>query len=438
MDVTSLIGDAEGRTESKTAVEYRAEVVSVAVSGDATLKFSKEGVIITTLFDAVEIPFADMNELSFQDYVVCIITDSDTYAISKLGNWGQPFFGTLCDTYNEAVRKALFTTGDVLLKGTGGYSYAEGDVTVFGQAPVEVFEDCVIVLPTNLEARRVPLHFLTGLDKDASAFALTLRVDDDTYTFSKLGHETDLFERAVIKQAKALREKTLEMVQSIDPTLSSTQAAQVAKLMPGGATASLEVLAQTAPSFVAVAEEMLAKSRAGEYYPLLKEIGTTDQLRLGFLAYESSADSSSSQAGAPDIGEVIASGGFGAGEQTGEGDATKAPSFIFYAVVPCADKTKCAVEFGVPEGESAATFIYRCDEGFDQFVNKLNRGMEAVDYKRDVISMDDEKLKLPENRRYAMAVKRSPALCAVRAGFLGRAIHSSVEAWRKTVEGHFA
>jgi len=202
---------------------------------------------------------------------------------------------------------------------------------------------------------------------------------------------------------------------------------------------------------VAVAEDTIAKSRSGEYYEVLKAATAPGRLYLGFLPSASMLrqDAQTAEAGgsSPIDGTGIA-GLLGSmteaktstvtegEEQTTSGQA--APTTLFYVVALSADQATAAVEFAVPVTESAATFLYRVDGDPDAFVNRLNRAMEAVDYKRDVISMPDDQLRLPENRRYAMAVRRSPALARIREAFVERLIHNSVDAWKKNLEKYFS
>ena len=53
--------------------------------------------------------------------------------------------------------------------------------------------------------------------------------------------------------------------------------------------------------------------------------------------------------------------------------------------------------------------------------------------RRPIYLSDDDLTGQPAFRRYAIAARRIPELRDVRAAFLGRAIHSSLEAWRTQV-----
>jgi hypothetical protein len=85
------------------------------------------------------------------------------------------------------------------------------------------------------------------------------------------------------------------------------------------------------------------------------------------------------------------------------------------------------VEFA--EADSA-TFVHRTGGDFGIFARQINRALEAINFKREVIRMSDEELQKPENVDYYMAAKRTGSLQFVRSNFVGRVIHSSMENWK--------
>jgi len=50
--------------------------------------------------------------------------------------------------------------------------------------------------------------------------------------------------------------------------------------------------------------------------------------------------------------------------------------------------------------------------------------------------MPEEKLITEDNGRYFMAAQRSAALRDTRAGFIGRVIHSSTDAWKRGIQSY--
>jgi len=358
-------------------VEYDAQVASASLNGPVKLRIGDVGVSVVASFDAIEVPFVDINDIAMADFVVRLQTDGGDYVFTALGNWCQPFYDALCEAFGDAVRRAMFVTGAPANAAHGDYRVVEGGSVLTGTAPVFVFDDCVVALPPNLAARRIPLCFMT--DFAQAGFETTLRIgDDEAYTFAKLGTNTDVFNQAVTQRLRALREKTLALVGVIDPSLSSVAASQLARLLPSGVAAPMSVLAGIAPSFVSALEARLAESAAAEEYPVYKEL--SDRIWIGMR--EQALD-----------------------------------DYLMWLIVASPDGQHVAVEFAQPD---MATFVYHTHGDCDGFVRALNRSLEAISFRREVIWT-------PEivDYNYRMAIKRLPALRFVRANFAGRAIHTA-------------
>jgi hypothetical protein len=63
----------------------------------------------------------------------------------------------------------------------------------------------------------------------------------------------------------------------------------------------------------------------------------------------------------------------------------------------------------------------------------MNRGMLAINFRREPIYLPDERLEEPQYQKYSFAVAKIPALRELRQLFIGRVIHSSPEQWKKHV-----
>jgi hypothetical protein len=434
MDIIAFAGGGTApEGERKPAIEYTAQAVSSFVNGEVKLTIGENGLTAAALFDAAEIAFAEMNLIELADYVVTVRADSGDYTFSRMGGLCQPFYDALREAYNKAVLRALFVSGKSIASATGEYRYTEAvnGAAVSGSAPVYVYENSVVSLPPDLGARRVPLCFVSGMDK--GDYELTLRLDTgERYTYAKLGYDTVPIEAAIEKQIRALREKSLAAVNEIDPTLTAAQASRIARLMPEGAAAPLGEIMAIAPSFVTAIEAAIADSRAVESYRVFKNV-TDPQIYVGF---RKNAGSINGAAGAIErltggLGDMLGGGnplsalGGGTGGETEDPPATP---YLFWLIAPSPDGRFAAVEFA--EADSA-TFVYRTGGDFPDFAQRLNRALEAINFKREVIRLSDAEIQKPENADYYMANKRTEALQFVRANFAGRVIHSSAEAWER-------
>jgi hypothetical protein len=93
------------------------------------------------------------------------------------------------------------------------------------------------------------------------------------------------------------------------------------------------------------------------------------------------------------------------------------------------------VEFA--EADSA-TFIYRTGGDFHAFAKQLNYALEGIGFRREILRLSDAQLQEADHADACLALQRSPALQAVRAHFVGRAIHTSPSAWKKKLMDLFA
>jgi hypothetical protein len=440
MDLSSIRGGDPLKQKQKPAIEYTAQVASSFVNGEVKLTISDNALTVIGLFDAIGIYFVEINSLELTNYVVTVKADSGNYVFSRMGSWCQPFYDTLCDAYNKAVLRSLFLNGNPILTAKGNYRFTENCVNENGTAPIHVYENNVTALPPNLFARRVPLCFTTAVDKDE--YTLTLRLyTGEAYTYAKLGYDTAIFVETVEKQIRKLQEKSLIAVKEIDPALTAVQASQIAKLMPQGAAAPIGQLAGIAPSFMATLENKIAATRANESYMTFKELCDSTQIWVGFRKNENVKDTRDlsgtisgalggvseglTDCGNPHEGlNKLAIGVVG----NKETDTAVPEPYLLWLIVPSPDGQFAAVEFAETD---SATFVYRTGGDFGAFARQINRALEAINFKREVIRMSDEELQKPENVDYYMAAKRTIALQFVRSNFIGRVIHSNIENWKR-------
>jgi len=409
--------DGSAPKEQKPVIECAAQAASPLVNGEVRLAVRENALAVTALFDVAEIAFAEINALELADYVVTVRADSGDYIFSRMGNWCQPFYDALCGAYNKAVLRSLFIKGAPVLTAKGGYRYTESGAGASGTAYVHVYENNVTVLPPDLSARRVPLCFVTAMDK--GNFELTLKLGTgESYSYARLGYETAPFADAVEKQIRKLREESLAAVREIDPTLTAAQALQLAKIMPRGAAAPAGQLAGIAPSFAAALERKIADTRAAESYTAFKELCDPAQIWVGLRKNEA----------AKDAGGIIPVSLTGDDSGNGQPEITPPDSYLLWLAAPSPDGQYAAVEFA--EADSA-TFVYRTGGDFAVFARQINRALEAINFRREVIRLSDEQLRKPDNSDYYMAAKRTAALQFVRSKFAGRVIHSGAENWKR-------
>jgi len=383
-------------------MKYTAQASSAGINGEVKLSLEANSLIVSALFDTEEIPFVSINELILENYAVTVKTDNGEYFFSRMGSWVQPFYDVFKDMYNKAVLRAFFVSDNLIIKAAGCYEYSEEGFSASGKAAFQVYENCAVILPPDSNARRIPLCFTVGMD--SGDFRLNLRLNNgDSYTFAKLGHETEVFIQRIETQIRALREKALAALKEFDLSLTPIQASKLAKLLPEGAAAPIGKIAEIAPNFITAFEKRILGTRIGESYKAFKELCEPSKIWVGFKKNYLSDDSDDTSC---DI-----------------------PPFSFWMIAPSSDGEYAVVEFSQTD---TATFIYRTDGDFDGCAMRLNRALEAISFRREVIRLTDEELLKSENADYCMASKRTASLKYVRANFAGRIIHNS--SWKHKLE----
>jgi hypothetical protein len=339
------------------------------------------------------------------------------------------------------VLRSLFIKNNPILTAKGEYRYNEnGENKNIPAVPIHIYENNVVALPPNLSARRVPFCFITAIEK--SNYEITLRLDTgETYTYAKIGYDTDIFVTTVEKQLRKLREESLIAIKEINPTLTTVQASQIAKIMPQGVAAPIGKIAEIAPSFKEALENKIATSRANQSYTILKKLCDPTQIFVGLQKNEKLQDTDnlsntiSESANSMLHNSTYESHTFETSNSltntNNEHEETKTgPSnpYLLWLIAPSPDGQFATVEFA--EADSA-TFVYTTNGNFTTFARQINRALEAINFKREVIRMTDQELQKPENADCYMAAKRTTALHFVRSNFVGRIIHSNMKNWEQ-------
>ena len=411
---------AEQQTESKP--EFEGFVECPLFSGEAKITVDTEGLLIAALFDQLPIHYGEIKAFALADSRVELQTAAGTVAFSRMGQSAQWLYEKLYAAYNKAAEKALLVEGSPGFEAEGDYIAEENGTTRQSHGVIRLYEDCLLLLPPDENARRIPLCFLTGMEK--GDFSLTLALSTgERYILSKLGRELYNLERLLTGNLRTLRERTLAFHKELAPNLSSMQAAMAAKLMPLGSAAELKKLHSAAPPLADALEEAVRESRMAQTYPWLYDLCGGAGLAVGILPPPKEPEE---QPAMPDMPDASDDGQ----EQLEETE----PKPLLWVIAPDREKRTAAVELALADDEAAATYLYRVEGEWESFAQQIGRALEAAGFRREVILLSDEKLNLPEHLADAMLVRRTPALMLLRSRFAGRAIHSSFNRWKADIE----
>lgn len=468
--------------------EFQGFVECRLFSGEAKIKVNGEGLYFGGLFDQLFVPYGEVRAFAQQEYAVEIEGAGGVVKVSRLGIACQWFYDAFYRAFNKKVLSSL------LVKGGSGFEAAAGCYQAFearretaeGRAAIRLYEECLCILPPGDMARRIPLSFVHVMEKEDYSLALTL-LTGEKYVLSRLGLEMAPLAHKITHNLQALREKSLKGIRELDGALSSMQEAAAAKLMPDGVQACAKALEDCSPSLVSALEEAGPQGRIAESFPVLVKLCGTKGVFLGRKA-QPKAQASGEPAGGlagepggrgipgqgPGSGLPLEDGGaaLGAAPQGGEtaeeppaegldffgapaaggalvggeaqsggnrdgGSAVGAeasPQPLVWITAVSRDGRTAALELDLPGNEAAATYIFRVKGDPKTFALLINRGMEAADFHRDLVTLSEEELAEPAHLDSAMLIRRTPALGLLRECFLKRIIHASPESWRREIQ----
>ena len=148
--------------------------------------------------------YADVMDLRLLNYHLRVVLRDGEVELSAMGYQTEEFFEKLWVAYNERARASLFVEGAPAMRSEGDYAYDESDGRRGSIAKLELYEDCLCIMPHDVGARRVPLCFADKPEREG--FRLGVRLDTgERYSVARLGGDTEPFFTRLV----TFREKTV-------------------------------------------------------------------------------------------------------------------------------------------------------------------------------------------------------------------------------------
>ena len=264
-----------------------------------------------------------------------------------------------------------------------------------------------------------------------------------------------------------LAEKAAETVHNLFPFLTPDQFQRVAQLMKEGHAPPLAELNAIHPQIGQALFEHVVDAKLKPYFDSLMGYVPTGYLYAGFKLVRKEEGESASQKEAaaeaerePQAAESDAPPQEPTSEEPVKEAASSEPEeeqsilhwfFFPLAGTPGAAQPSNLVAWEATSTSGRATYFFRllppeqasaladpakAPAAVEAAIQKLNRALVLLNFRREPIYLSDDKLEIQlRYRRYAIACRKIPELRLLRASFLGRAIHTSPTAWQKQVEG---
>ena len=338
---------------------------------------------------------------------------------------------------------------------------------VASPAEFRLYKSNLAVLPTAATGFQWRLADIRSIHLDEASYAVALEAPGERLIVTKLAKRTREFIERLQEATTQLAEKAAETVHNLFPFLTPDQFQQVARLMKEGHAAPLGELNAIHPKIGPALVEHVVDAKLKPYFDALMGHVPAGYLYAGFKLIRKEEGESASQKEAADDGEgepQAVESDAPPMEPTSEEPVEEAAStereeeqsvlhwfFFPLAGIPGATQPSNLVAWEATSTSGRATYFFRllppeqasaladpakAPAAVQEAIQKLNRALVLLNFRREPIYLSDDKLEIqPRYRRYAIACRKIPELRRLRASFLGRAIHTSPTAWQKQVEG---
>ena len=281
-------------------------------------------------------------------------------------------------------------------------------------AEIRLYRSNLAVLTASSKPFQWRLAEVDSAVFDNSSYSVVLQSLGERLEISRLAKRTDEFAGRLQGALDVLHSQAASALRQAFPFLDPDALQQLASTLREGRSIALPTLAaidrKLPDAFVARA----VGDRLRPYFDVLKS-RATGPLMAGFkFIWEG------------DVAESDAAEPAGDAEEAAP-DEDKMPLF-FWFFFPLGNGI---VAWEASTGSGHATYFFRVEGPVEEAVAHLTRGLALVNFRREPVYLPDESLEQQAKfHRYAIACRKLPDLRALRAAYMKRALHTSVEAWQ--------
>ena len=390
----------------------------------------------------------DLDAVSAADYEIRL--PLYTRSVILLRQFGKAY-ETLCHDLLEAFRQRtlqclLLEDLKELARFDGNFELAVDATTPrSGAAEFRLFKSNLAVLPVASQGFQWRLADVDSVSFDTATYEVTLRTGQDVLKASKLARRTEEFAASAKDAISALSAQSAQALHSAFPFLTPDQLQAAATLLREGHSACVARLAAINPKFAAGLAANAVDHDLKPYYDDLLARTAKDTLFAGFklIRPEGSCEG--------DSGSTSETEDADADSSSGSAD-TEGPETLYWFYFPIAGKKGPAnlVAWEASSRGGRATYFFRLVDSareaeladparsaatLETALRRLDRVLGMLNFRRRPIYLSGDELERDAKfHRYAIAARRIPELREVRAAFVGRAVHSSLEAWQGQVK----
>ena len=435
-----------------------------AQSSSCQVSFDAESLTLTPVPGTpISFDLGDIDVFTPGDYELTLaLYTGNKLVLSQFGKVFQNLSHDLLEAYRQRLIECLLLEDLEELARFDGFARLDSPRRAF-ESPAEfrIYKSNLAVLPTQAAGFQWRLADIDTVRFDESSYTVTLRSEDESLLVTKLAKRTREFQERLRESTLELTEKGAKILRGMFPFLTPDQFQQVAQLMREGRAAPLDKLRAIHPKTEQALVENVVDATLRPYFNALLTHVPPGMLYTGFKLIREEAEGPSEQRAEEVAGESPDTRREGA-EETAESSTEEVTAeekqegkepVLHWFFFPLASKQNPSqpgnlVAWEATSQSGRATYFFQLQPPstssdhaapgatpLDVAIRELNRAIVLLNFRREPIYLPDDSLTIqPRYHRYAIACRKIPELRRLRASFLGRAIHTSPEAWRKQVE----
>jgi hypothetical protein len=385
--------------------------------------------------------------------------------LSQFGKTFQNLSHDLLEAYRKRLVQCLLLEDLEEITRFDGFVRLDRAAADLGRAEFRLYKSNLAVLPTGATGFQWRLADIDAVNFDGQNYAVTLESAGRRMSVTKLAKRTSEFKERLEESIAQLNEKGARTLHKLFPFLNPDQFQSAAELMKEGRAAPLAKLKAIHPKTEQALLAKVVDEKLKPYFDSLMQHSQSGWIYSGFKLLREEGKEAGAEGGAQEKdgaasedADTSENSSTALADESGlkppseDGGEEKEEPILNWFFFPLAASSGAKfpgnlVAWEATSRSGRATYFFRLgppEDGrrltdptqsaayLDGALRDLNRAIVLLNFRREPIYLPDESLEIqPRFLRYAIACRKIPELRRLRASFLGRALHTSPEAWQK-------